>query len=328
MWLVLRFLFAFPLLFAQVLVARWRGRHPARWTFPFAVAIAVFRYFISRGLGALLAGKKPPLPSPPLLGALARRTERRPSTLAGRQAEWLLPRGASPSRVVLYLHGGAFVTGSIGTHRALMAHVAHAASARVVGLDYRLAPEHRFPKGLDDCVGAYLALLEQGERPSRIVIAGDSAGGGLTASTLLALKDRGLPLPAAAWMISPAVDLTDTRPSWERNAAYDYLAPLRAHVDTFVPTYLGPVDPKTPLASPIEGTLAGLPPLLIHVGEKEVLHDQVVAFADKARTAGVDVTLEVGADMVHVWPAFVGVTPEAAAALARAGAFVQRHTPD
>lgn len=326
-WILLRLLLALPLLVARVLVRRLRGLLPGRWTLSFAVAVEVVRFLIARMMRPLLEGAKPDLPALRLRGRLARTTERRPARLGGCAAEWLSPSGPAPARCVLYLHGGAFVTGSIGTHRLIMARLAHAAAARVVGIEYRLAPEHRFPAGLEDCVAAYSELLEAGEPPSRLVLAGDSAGGGLAASTLLALKERGLPLPAAAWLLSPAVDLADERPSWVRNAAWDYLAPLAHSVATLVPAYLGPgADAAAPLASPLRGDLAGLPPLLIHVGEKEVLHDQVVEFAGRARAAGVDVTLVVGADMVHVYPAFLGLVPEAAEAFAAAGAFVQART--
>ncbi len=321
-WLLLRLALALPLLVAGALANRWRGVWPRSWSLPFAVAVAVVRYMVGLMIGPLLTGAKLNLPSPGLPRRLRHTTERRSGSLAGRPIEWLWPRGTSPKRCVLYLHGGAFVTGSIGTHRALMVRLAHAAQARVVGLDYRLAPEHRFPAGLDDCVAVWRALLEQGEAAQSMAIAGDSAGGGLAAATLLALKGRGDPLPAAAWLLSPAVDLTDQRPSWQRNLAYDYLSPMAGHLEQFVPAYLGDADPLQPLASPIHGDLAGLPPLLIHVGEREVLHDQVVAYAQRARELGVEVELITGADMVHVYPAFVGLAPEADQALQRAGQFL------
>ncbi|MBI5608536.1 MAG: alpha/beta hydrolase fold domain-containing protein, partial [Deltaproteobacteria bacterium] len=148
---------------------------------------------------------------------------------------------------------------------------------------------------------------------------------GLAAATLLALKARGAPLPAAAWLLSPAVDLADQRPSWEHNLPYDYLSPMVVHLEGFVPSYLGDADPALPLASPIRGDLAGLPPLLIHVGEREVLHDQVAEYARKAQDAGVDVQLVTGADMVHVYPAFVGLAAEADQAFRDAGQFMQAH---
>lgn len=317
---------AFPFLLVQVLWLKLTGRLPRRWPFAFAVGVAVVRFLVSRILRPLLAGEKLNLPAPGLRGRLGRETTRLSGRLAGRDAEWLTPAGSSTRRCILYLHGGAFVTGSIGTHRRLMANLARAADARVVGLDYRLAPEHRFPAGLDDCVAAYQALLDAGEDPKHLAIAGDSAGGGLTASTLLALKQRGLPLPAAAWLLSPAVDLGPDEFQPHADAKWDYLAPLLDHLEDLVGAYLGPgADRQAHLASPLRGDLSGLPPLLVHVGEYEVLLHQVREFAAKARAAGVPVTLVEGPQMVHVYPAFAGFIPEANEALAQAGAFFKQH---
>ena len=329
MWTLLRFLFLLPFLFARVVVRRLRGLTPRRWTFLFAMGIEVVRWWIAVLLLRFAAGRAPgDLPSPRLRGRLARDTQLEPTTLGGCNAEWHRPRGKDAKRCLLYLHGGGFVTGSIGTHRALMARLALAGETRVVGIDYRLAPAHPFPAGLDDCVAAYRALLDAGEKPEQLFIGGDSAGGGLTLSTLLRLKAEGLPLPAGAVVLSPAVDLTDVRDSWHANFAFDYLAPIRDHVLTLVPAYLGPEpDPMQPYASPIHGDLSGLPPLCIHVGGREVLRDQVVAFADKAKASGVPVELLVGEDMVHVWHAFAGLQPDSDEAIAKVGAFLRAHAP-
>lgn len=323
----MRFLLVFPLLLGAVVWRRLRRLSPPRWTFIFEVANEVLRWFLARLLGDFIGGTRRNLPSPVLRGRLARDVERTPAQLAGRPAEWLAPLGVKTRSSILYLHGGGFVTGSIGTHRTLMARIALASGARVVGLDYRLAPEHRFPAGLEDCIAAYRALLDEGAAPNELVIAGDSAGGGLTASTLLALKQRGLPQPAAAVLISPAVDLRGLHASWETNAQWDFLAPLNDHVDALLPAYLGEQPPDAPLASPICGDLAGLAPMLIQVGSREVLRDQVLEFASKAKAAGTPVELEVAEDMVHVWHAFAGIQPDADAAIERVGAFVQAHTP-
>jgi acetyl esterase/lipase len=324
--LLLLLLLAFPFLLLQVLWLKLTGRLPRRWPFAFAIGVAMVRFLISRVTRPLLAGEKLVLPVPPLRGPLARATTRQAVKLAGRDAEWLSPLGSSTRRCILYLHGGAFVTGSIGTHRRLMANLAQAADARVVGLDYRLAPEHRFPAGLDDCVAAWQALLDAGEDPRHLAIAGDSAGGGLAASTLLALKQRGLPLPAAAWLLSPAVDLGPDEFKPHDDAKWDYLAPLLEHLEGLVAAYLGPgADRQAHLASPLRGDLSGLPPLLLHVGEFEVLLAQVRDFAAKARAAGVPVTLVEGPQMVHVYPAFAGYLPEANEAFVQAGAFFKRH---
>jgi len=322
-WTLLRFLLVLPFLVFRVAWRRLRGALPARWTFTFALAIESLRWMIDGMLGRFVAGATAALPDPKLRGWLARETETEPTTLAGRPAEWIRPRQHS-ERCLLYLHGGGFVTGSIGTHRRLMARLAVAGQTRVVGLDYRLAPAHPFPAGLDDCVAAYRALLDAGEKPERLFIGGDSAGGGLTLSTLLRLKAEGLPMPAGAVALSPAVDLVDIRDSWHANADFDYLTPIRDHVLALIPAYLGPEpNPMHPFASPIYGDLAGLPPLLLHVGGREVMRDQVVAFAEAAKAAGVPVELHVGEDMVHVFHAFFDVQPDAETAIERIGAFLK-----
>ncbi|MEW5740619.1 MAG: alpha/beta hydrolase [Myxococcota bacterium] len=324
MWTLLKLFFALPLFAVRVLWRRVRGAVPARWTFLFALANEALRWIVAGLLGRLIGGHFRQLPMPRLRGWLARETEQRPATLAGCAAEWHIPRAAPDGPCILYLHGGGFVTGSLGTHRRLMARLAVAAKARVVGIDYRLAPAHPFPAGLDDCVAAYRALLDSGESPGRLFIGGDSAGGGLTVSTLLRLKQEGLPMPAGALGLSPAVDLADLRGSWDENAPFDFLAPLRDHALTLLPAYLGPEgDPTLPLVSPINADLSGLPPLLLHVGSREVLRDQVVDFAERARQAGVDVVLDVAADMVHVFHAFFDVQPDADEAIERIGAFVR-----
>jgi acetyl esterase/lipase len=323
-WTLLRFLFVLPLLLIGVVWRKLRGLAPKRWTFGFALANASLRWLVAGMLGRFVGGSAAQLPDPKLRGWLARETEQKPVTLAGRPAEWITPRTGDAKRCLLYLHGGGFVTGSIGTHRRLMARLAVAGQARVVGLDYRLAPEHPFPAGLDDCVAAYRALLEAGEKPEHLFIGGDSAGGGLTLSTLLRLKAEGLPMPAGAVALSPAVDLADLRSSWDVNGPFDYLTPIRDHVLTLLPAYLGPEgDPRLPLVSPINGDLAGLPPLLIHVGGREVMRDQVVEFATRAKDAGVSVQLDVGEDMVHVFQAFFGLQPEADLAIEQIGAFLK-----
>jgi len=243
-------------------------------------------------------------------------------TLAGAvRAEWLSGSGRGTT-TVLYLHGGSYVLGSIATHRALAARLAAACGARALLVDYRLAPEHPFPAALDDAIGAYRWLLARGTDPRRIVLAGDSAGGGLAAATLVALRDAGDPLPAAAVLLCPWVDLEGTGPSLATNAAADPMVDrdglLRAAA-----AYLGGVDPRTPLAAPLHADLAGLPPMLIQVGKSEALLDDAVRFAARARAAGVDARLEQWDEMVHVWQAFAPLVPEAGAALVQIGAFVR-----
>jgi monoterpene epsilon-lactone hydrolase len=239
--------------------------------------------------------------------------------------EWLRPPGAEPGRVVLYLHGGGYVIGSPRSHRHLAAAIAAAAGARALLLDYRLAPEHPFPAALEDATAAYRWLLEQGVAPGGIVIAGDSAGGGLTVATLLALREAKVPLPAAGVCISPWVDLTCGGASYRTKAASDPIV-KQAAVAEMARAYLGAATPPTtPLASPLFADLRGLPPLLIHVGSEEVLLDDAVQLAERAKAAGVDATLEVYERMIHVWHWFLPMLDEAPAAVEAIGRFARRH---
>jgi phosphinothricin tripeptide acetyl hydrolase len=237
-------------------------------------------------------------------------------------AEWLRPPSAAPGRVVLYLHGGGYVIGSPRSHRHLAAAVAGAAAASALLLDYRLAPEHPYPAAVDDAVAAYRWLLDQGIAPGHVVVAGDSAGGGLTVATLLALREAGVPLPAGGVCISPWVDLSCGGESYRTKAAVDPIV-QRAGVDQMARAYLGDTPPRTPLASPLFADLGGLPPLLIHVGNDEVLLDDAVQLADRARAAGVDATLEVWDRMIHVWHWFLPMLDEAQDAIDGIGRFVR-----
>ena len=236
-------------------------------------------------------------------------------------AEWLVPPSARDDVVLLYLHGGGYVIGSPRSHRHLAAALARAARARALVLDYRLAPEHPFPAAVEDAVLAYRWLAEQGIRPARLVIAGDSAGGGLTVATLVALRERGLALPAAGVCISPWVDLTCSAPSYAKNAAADPIV-RPALVSEMARAYLAGADPRTPLAPPLYADLRGLPPLLIHVGSDEVLLDDAAGLAERARAAGVDAALEIAPRMVHVWHWFLPMLPEAQTAVDAIGAFI------
>ena len=245
-----------------------------------------------------------------------------PVTAPERAAEWLTPPGARTDAVVLYLHGGGYAIGSPRSHRHLAAAIARAAGSRALLLDYRLAPEHPFPAALDDAVAAYQWLVRDGIAPSRIVIGGDSAGGGLTMATLLALRDRGLPLPAGAVGISPWVDLTNSAASYATKAAVDPIVTIEG-IALLTQAYIGTGDPKQPLVSPLYADLRGLPPLLIHVGSDEVLLDDAAGLAARARAAGVDVTLREWPQMIHVWHWFISMLDEAEQAIAEIGAFVK-----
>jgi len=237
-------------------------------------------------------------------------------------AEWLRPPSAVAGRVVLYLHGGGYVIGSPRSHRHLAAAIAAAAGASALLLDYRLAPEHPYPAAVDDATAAYRWLLDQGVAPGRIVIGGDSAGGGLTVATLVALREAALPRPAGGVCISPWVDLTCGGGSYETKADVDPIV-RRVGVEEMARAYLGATPPRTPLASPLYADLRDLPPLLIQVGSEEVLLDDAVELAARARAAGVETTLEVWDRMIHVWHWFLPMLDEAQAAIETIGRFTR-----
>jgi acetyl esterase/lipase len=246
----------------------------------------------------------------------------------GVPAEWFRGRSHGPdgsgtiddSRVLLYLHGGGYSVGSIDSHRELVSRICVASGMSALVVDYRLAPEHRFPAQLDDALAAYRYLLGRVDA-SRIVIAGESAGGGLTLSTLVALRDAREPMPAAAVAISPWVDLEMTGASMHTNARYDYVSRevLRVYAKRFVATR----DLRNPLAAPIHANLRGLPPLLVQAGGAETLLDDARRIAALAKAAGVDVALDVEDEMIHVWHVFAPFLPRGQQAIARVGAFIK-----
>jgi acetyl esterase/lipase len=248
---------------------------------------------------------------------------REPRQANGVPAEWVSAPGAAADRAVLYLHGGGYVLGSIDTHRELAARISQASGARCLVIDYRLGPEHRFPAAVDDAVAAYRFLLDCGYAPGKLAIAGDSAGGGLTVATLLALRDAKLPLPATGVCISPWVDLTGTSQSMTTKAAEDPMV-QREPLLVLAKHYLGGADPETPLASPLFADLRGLPPLLVQVGSAETLLDDSTQLAERARKAGVEVELEVWPDMIHVWHAFAALLPEGREGIERIGQHLRK----
>ena len=240
----------------------------------------------------------------------------------GVPAEWVSTPGAAHDRVVLYLHGGYYVIGSMRTHRAYLSRLSRATGARVLGLDYRRAPENPFPAALEDTLAAYRWLLSNGMDPKNIAIGGESAGGGLTAAACVALRYVGDPVPGAAVCISSWADLAHTGESITSNAAVDPTVTLERGVE-MSRLYLAGRDPKTPLASPVYADLHGLPPMLIMAGSIEILRDDSVRLAQKAKDAGVDATLEIWDDMPHNWPMYAHVLPEGQRAIDRIGEFVR-----
>jgi len=248
-----------------------------------------------------------------------------PVEAGGVGAEWITPPNAVPDRVVLYLHGGGYVMGSIHTHRAMIARIARASQAKALALNYSLAPEKPFPAAVNDSTAAYKWLLARGYKADKIVISGDSAGGGLAISTLLALRDSKVSLPAGAAPISPWTDLTGSGESVVSRAAVD---PMVANEGLLrmAKQYAGTNDPKDPLISPVFADMRGLPPLLFQVGDAEVLLDDSTRVAGRAKAAGVDVKIEVWPEMVHVWHVFAKILPEGQQAIDRIGEFVIAHT--
>lgn len=248
----------------------------------------------------------------------------RRTVLGGRPALELEPPGAADRGRLLYLHGGGYVIGSPDTHTGLVGELAVRAGLRTTSVDYRLAPEHPFPAAVDDGLAAYRELLYAGTDPQEIVVAGDSAGGGLTIATLLAAREAGLPQPAAVVVFSPWVDLTLSGASMRTKEDADPIfteADVRAYADL----YVGAGDRSHPLASPVFADLSALPPLLVQVGANEVLLDDAVRLAARAGAADVEVTLEIGPGLPHVYQSEHGRLDEADAALDRAARFFTSH---
>jgi epsilon-lactone hydrolase len=241
----------------------------------------------------------------------------------GVKAQWITAPGADRGRAILYLHGGGYVMGSINSHRGMAARISKAAAARVLLIDYRLAPEHPYPAAVDDSVAAYRWLLTQGIKPSKIAVAGDSAGGGLCVATLVAIRDAKLPLPAAGVCLSPWIDLEGIGESMDTNASVDPLVQKDALL-VMARHYLGGKDPRTPLAAPLYADLSGLPPLLIQAGTAETLLDDSVRLAERAKKFGVSVTFEPWENMIHVFQAFAPILDEGQQAIERIGEFVKQ----
>lgn len=257
-----------------------------------------------------------------MFGKLPDGIEVSPVTIDGRSAEWIRPSRITNDRAILYFHGGGYVMGSCRSHRAIVAKFVAGTGIGALVFDYRLAPEHPFPAALDDSTSAYAWLLSQGLSASRVAFVGDSAGGGLCLATLLAIRDQGISLPAAAAVLSPWTDLKCSGNSYTRQ---DPLAP-EGSWKIFGKYYAGANNPSLPLISPLYGDLTGLPPLLIYVGENESMLDDATQFAEKARNAGVNTILHVGEGMVHCYPAFSPLFPEAREAMEDICGFVRIHT--
>jgi acetyl esterase/lipase len=256
----------------------------------------------------------------------ARGVRIKPTKAAGLYAEWLKPENAPDDKVLLYLHGGAYVLGSCASHRPMVSHIARAAGINALLPEYRLAPEHRFPSAIEDAVAIYRELLASGKRPENIVIAGDSAGGGLTVALLLSLRHTGDPLPAAAILLSPFLDVTASGESAQTRADQDpwfHAKDMRA----VVRYYCGDEEVRNPLVSPVFANVAGLPPVYIQVGDDEILLSDSTRFADKMQAAGIKVDIDIWPEMWHVFQLFVGKMPEAHQAINKIGDYLRALYP-
>ena len=260
------------------------------------------------------------VPRPPL------GTKTRNFSLNGLPARTVTVREARPGTEVLFLHGGAYSVGSFRNYGHFTWRLGKAARARVLALDYRMAPEHPYPAALNDALAGYCWLLDQGAKPDRILLAGDSAGGGLTLALLLKLRDEGVPLPAGAVALSPWTDLATTGASLHTKADTDPML-VASEIPHHAAMYLGGADPRDPYASPLYGDPRGLPPTLIQAGGDEVLLDDGVRMAEKMQAAGCDVELQVWPRMPHVFQLLATVMPEAQAAVAEIARFARRVLP-
>lgn len=257
-----------------------------------------------------------------LITHVPRGTRIEATMLGGRPADRLTPAGEISDQVIYYLHGGAYLGGSPRSHRGLLAHFAKAAGCEVVALDYRLAPENPYPAALEDAVAGYRELLAEGIPASRIVIAGDSAGGNLALVTAIALRDAGLPLPAGLVLLSPWTDMSSSGQSMGSRAERDRMLTVLG-ISKAAETFAAGLPLADPRLSPLFAKLDGLPPTLIQVGDDELLLDDSTRFATAARRAGVDLRIEIEPKLWHVWQALAGWMPEADQAITRMGDFVR-----
>lgn len=239
----------------------------------------------------------------------------------GVPAEWVSAPDADMGHV-LYLHGGGYVTGSVISHRGMAANLSRTSGCRVLTIDYRLAPENKHPSQVQDAHTAYRWMINNGADPSTLFVAGDSAGGGLTVATLLSIQDAGGPMAAGGVCISPWVDMEGTGESMKTRAGADPMV-SKDGLEEMATYFLGDGDRRDPLAAPLHADLSGLPPLLLIVGTAEVLLDDAVRLHENAKAAGVNCTLEIWEDMIHIWPWFAPFLPEGQQAMEQMGGFIK-----
>lgn len=290
------------------------------------------------GVRALLAARRPDPDAPPPSAAQRRAAmdavgeaaalpegcRHEPCRVGGIKAERVIPKTARPGRTILYVHGGAYTAGSPRSHRPMVARIAEAASATAVAIDYRLGPEHRFPAAVEDAVAAYRGLLDEGAEPAGLIVAGDSAGGGLALALALALKAEDLPQPAGYFVISPWADLTQGGASYRTKAETDPTI-SKEGLDQNARDYLGGLDARDPLASPVFGDFEGVAPVLIQTGSEEALLSDSITMADVLAHARVEVRLEIWPEMIHVFQAWGAILHAARRAIGLAGAWMDGH---
>ena len=257
-----------------------------------------------------------------VMGRPARDVRLTPVEIRGVRCRWTDVAGVASDRVVVFLHGGGYVVGSLDSHRDQAIRFARATGARLLAVDYRLAPEHPFPAGIEDATAVYEWLIENGYPPAKIMFMGESAGGGLSAATMLNLRDRGTPMPAAAVLMSAWLDLALTGESMQTRDAVETVL-CRPELEQWAGWYLNGTDAKTARASALYAELHGLPPLLIQVGTDEILFDDSKRFATRAKTAGVDVTYEEWDGMLHGWHNLALWLPEGRSAIERLGRYAR-----
>ncbi|SET11321.1 alpha/beta hydrolase fold domain-containing protein [Hymenobacter actinosclerus] len=291
---------------------------------------AVLKQFLVAATGPL-AERRPRLPAMRLFAELLAFGQFTPwnvfvedTDVEGIPAEWVRPANPAAGRVLLYLHGGGYVLGSLNTHRSLVGRLAQKCGVTTLAINYRKAPEYPFPAALEDALTAYFWLLNQGYAPADIIVAGDSAGGGLALAVLLALRDADEPLPAAAVGLSPWTDLQLPTSTLRSLSHHESLLLEALEIRSWGPLYAAGTPLSHPLVSPARAGLHGLPPLLLQVSDAEVLSDDVRRFADQARAAGTTVTLQIFDGLVHWWHLFWRFVPEADVALDRVADFTRQ----
>lgn len=319
------------LLFVRVsVVSFWRvvfrrmflGRRHPLWSFRKELVAEIGRNTTIKLLNVSPAVLREHLMTAPIPLGVRRSVRHERGRHGAHYAEMFTPRDLAPcAPTLLYFHGGGYIAGSPATHRDLIARIARATGARCICIDYRKAPEFPYPAPIDDGEAAYRALLDSGTPPERIVLAGDSAGGGMALAVMLRAKQQKLPMPRCAVLLSPWVDLTRQGASVMENARYDYLTP--ESLGYGVAHYLQGHDAAAPEVSPLTADLSGLPPLLVQTGDAELFFSENVAFVARARALGVEVTHQVEPGMVHAFQLFASFAPECGPAIDRIGLYLR-----